>query len=93
MSNCSFYAKVVKTVKIPGVSQEYLSKMPGMTWIPNMKFVLSIHVGFYHMLNRSGVIFSYKFVVAYISLHIHFRGDKIAGLEHSIRRTLTLYVQ
>lgn len=49
--------------------------------------------GFYHTLNKSGVIFSYKLAVACISLQIPFRGGKtvwdIAGLEYSLGRGLT----
>lgn len=46
MSDSSFCPKVVKIFKIPGISQEYLSKMPGMSWTLSMKFVLDIHVVF-----------------------------------------------
>lgn len=31
--------------------------------------------GFYHTLNKSGVIFSYKLAVAYVSLQIPLRGE------------------
>lgn len=50
--------------------------------------------GFYHTLNKSGVIFSYKLALAYISLQIPFRGGNpgwdVAGLKYSLGRGLTL---
>lgn len=43
--------------------------------------------GFHHTLSKSGIIFSYKLVIAHILLHTSFGGDKakwdISGIEYS----------
>lgn len=46
VSDSSFYPKVVKIVKIQGISQDYLSKTPGIAYILNMKFVFNMHALF-----------------------------------------------
>lgn len=46
VADSSFCPKVAKIVKIPEISQDYLSKIPGMSWILSMKFVYDIHVVF-----------------------------------------------
>ena len=46
VSDSSFCPTVVKVFKIPGMSQEYLRKIPGMSCILSMKFVFDIHVFF-----------------------------------------------
>ena len=51
--------------------------------------------GFYHTLNKSAIIFSYKLAVAYISLQIPPKGGRtvwdIAGLRYSPGRELILH--
>lgn len=83
MSDSSFYPKVVKIVKSQGISQDYLSKTPGISYILNMKFVFNIHAVFIiHWIHL--VLLSPTKVVAYISSHTPFRGEKtvwdIAGV-------------
>lgn len=93
VSDSSFCPKVVKIFKIPEISQEYLSKISGMSWILSMKFVFDIHVVFIiHWINL--VLFS---PTNWLWLTFHFRfllEEKtvwhIAGLRYSLGRGLTL---
>lgn len=91
MSDSSFYPKVVKIVKIPGMSQEYLSQISG---ILNMKFVFNIHVVFNNTLNEFGTIVSYYFLELTFHFTLHLEGTKqcrtLQDLNISRERTYSL---
>lgn len=69
MSHSSFISNVVKIVKIPGISQEYVSNIRNVMDSEH-EICLQYTCLFYHILNKFGIIFSYKLAVTYVSLYI-----------------------